>query len=265
MRTTKYIFLAFALIFLCQTQTFATILSKERPLKVLCYNIHHANPPSKPGLIDLPAIAKVINNSGADLVALQELDINNTRSGKELNQIAELGRLTGMNFFFVKSIDFGGGEYGVGILSKFPILKTDSLRLPMKEGIGGEPRVVAIVTVAPSKGKELIFASTHLDLKAENRVLQSQAIIEKLGKTKTPVVLCGDFNATPDSEVIANLDKYFKRSSIPNGLTIPQINPTEEIDFVMFRPAKKFKVTKHVVIDEPYASDHLPLYIELTY
>ena len=46
----------------------------KNQLTVLSYNIHHANPPSKPDFIDLPAIARVIKESGADVVALQEVD-----------------------------------------------------------------------------------------------------------------------------------------------------------------------------------------------
>jgi len=258
----KILLLSFAFTFFNGSTASSAPIRKDKPLKVLSYNIHHANPPSKPNYIDLPAIAKVIKESGADLVALQEVDVNTIRSGKGINQAEELGRLTGMNFFFVKGIDFEGGEYGIGILSKFQILETDSLRLPMKEGLGGEPRVVAMITVEPIKGKQLIFASTHLDLKPEHRELQAKAIVQKLGNSKTPVILAGDFNAKPDSEVIAIFDKNFKRSSIPNGFTIPVVKPNREIDFVMYSPEKKFQVKKHVVINETYASDHLPVLVE---
>jgi len=263
-RICNYLLFAFAFLSFIIANTSIAAIKKDKPLKVLSYNIHHANPPSQPKLIDLPAIAKVINESGADLVALQEVDVNTIRSGKGINQAKELGRLTDRHFFFVKGIDFEGGEYGIAILSKFPILKTDSLRLPMKEGLEGEPRVVAIITVEPTKGKPVVFASTHLDLKPEHRELQAKAIVEKLGNLKTPVILCGDFNAKPDSEVIAILDKNFKRSSIPNGFTIPVINPNREIDFVMYNPEKKFQVKKHIVINESYASDHLPVFVEFS-
>lgn len=242
-----------------------TYAQKEKTLKVMTYNIHHANPPSKEGFIDLPAIAKVINESGADLVALQEVDVHTQRSGKEINQAAELGRLTGMNHFFVKGIDYEGGEYGIAVLSRFKILKTDSLRLPMKEGIGGEPRVLALITVKPAKGKKVVFGSTHLDLKPETRVLQAEAITAHLKELKLPVILGGDFNAKPESQEIGVFDQHFRRSSIPNGFTIPVVKPNREIDFIMFKPEDHFKVVKHEVIDEQYASDHLPVYVELEY
>lgn len=245
--------------------SYAQRAKKGKTLKVLTYNVHHANPPTKEGFIDLPAIAKVINDSGADLVALQEIDVHTLRSGKEVNQAEALGRLTGMNHFFVKGIDYEGGEYGIAILSRFKILKTDSLRLPMKEGIGGEPRVLALVTVKPAKGQKLIFGSTHLDLKPETRILQAEAISNYLGKSKLPVILGGDFNARPESAEIGILDQHFERSSIPNGFTIPVTNPNREIDFIMFKPKGHFKVTEHRVIDEQYASDHLPVYVEFAY
>jgi endonuclease/exonuclease/phosphatase family metal-dependent hydrolase len=238
---------------------------KKRVLKVMTYNIHHANPPAHADLIDLEAIAAVINKSGADLVALQEVDVHTIRSGKDVNQATELGRLTGMHAFFVKGIDYQGGEYGVAILSRFPFVATDSLRLPMEENSGGEPRVLAMVTVEPRKGKKLIFGSTHLDLKPQNRLLQMEAVVARLKQERVPSILGGDFNALPDSEVMEGFDRYFKRSSIPQGYTIPVINPSREIDFLMFRPEKEFRVVKHEVIDEQYASDHLPVYVELSY
>lgn len=245
--------------------THAQKTKKENILKVLTYNIHHANPPTKEGYIDLSAIAKVINESGADLVALQEIDVNTQRSGKDVNQAAELGRLTGMNHFFVKGIDYEGGEYGIAVLSRFKILKADSLRLPMKKGIGGEPRVLALITVKLAKGKKIVFGSTHLDLKAETRVLQAAAITNHLKHVKTPVILGGDFNAQPETTEIDIFDQDFKRSSILNGFTIPVTNPNREIDFIMFKPKDQFRVVKHQVVEEQYASDHLPVFVEFTY
>jgi len=250
----------FALLFLSSFSQ-----KDERVLKVLTYNIHHANPPELGDLIDLEAIARVIKESGADLVALQEVDVHTLRSGKDVNQASELGRMTGMYSFFVKGIDYQGGEYGIAILSRFPFVATDSLRLPMGKNSGGEPRVLALVSVEPSKGEKIVFASTHLDLKADNRMVQMEAIIDHLKPQTLPVILGGDFNALPESDVIAGFDRFFKRSSIPGGYTIPVVNPSREIDFLMFRPESKFRVKKHQVIDEQYASDHLPVYMELVY
>ncbi|SFC68207.1 Metal-dependent hydrolase, endonuclease/exonuclease/phosphatase family [Parapedobacter composti] len=243
----------------------AVAAGHAQSLKVLTYNIHHANPPSQPDSIDLLAVARVIRDSGAELVALQEVDVYTERSGMQVNQAAELGRLTGMRHYFAKAIDYQGGEYGVAILSKHPFITTENHPLPMAEGVGGEPRTLALAVVEPRPGKPIVFACTHLDLKAENKLLQAKHIIDLLADRDYPVILGGDFNAQPDSEVIQLLDGYLQRSqsSVGEGFTIPVNSPNREIDFIMFGPAGVFQVVRHEVINEQYASDHLPVYVEL--
>jgi len=257
-RSFKFIWL---FILICTTAAFCQ-QQTERTLKVLTYNIHHANPPSRPGLIDVKAIAKVINESGADVVGLQEVDVHTLRSGKDLNQAAELAKLTGMHYYFAKALDFEGGDYGQAILSKFPILHGETLPLPLE---GGEHRALGVVTIEPAPGKKILFANTHLDLRPNNRVLQVNFIREYFAKQTLPVILCGDFNARPDQETIRDLDQMFRRSTVASGLTFPMINPDREIDFVMYRPAESFSVKNHVVISEQYASDHLPVMVTLSY
>ena len=189
-----------------------------------------------------------------------------TRSGKSLHQAEELGRLTGMKAFFAKAIDYGGGEYGVAILSKFPIENTNNHPLPTAAGTGGEPRTLATAVVNLPEGKKFLFASTHLDAQSAdtNRVLQSQKIVDILKKEELPVILAGDFNAVPATRVIRTFDEHFKRSRITGcEYTIPVINPNRTIDYIIYAPSNKFKVVEHKVISETYASDHRPVFAVL--
>jgi endonuclease/exonuclease/phosphatase family metal-dependent hydrolase len=233
-------------------------------LQVLCYNIHHANPPSKPGIIDLEAIAKVIRQQAPDLVALQEVDVFTNRSGKTSNQAAELAKLSGLPYYyFAKAIDYDGGEYGVAILSRFPFEAVKNTPLPTAAGTNGEPRTLATADVRLPHGKQIVFACTHLDAQKSdtNRLLQINKITEILQQEKLPVVIAGDFNATPSTRIIDQLDQYFKRSCLVGcGFTIPVNNPTRTIDFVAYKPIRAFAVTSHAIIDEKYASDHLPVF-----
>jgi len=254
--------LSWLFVFLCITSA-AFCQQAQRTLKVLTYNIHHANPPSKPGVIDVNAVAKVISESGADLVALQEIDVHTLRCGKDLDEAAELAKLSGLKFYyFAKSRDWEGGDYGLAILSKFPILHSETLPLPLEDG---EHRSLGAIIIEPVPGKKILFADTHLDLKPSNRVLQVKAIKDYFAKQDLPAILCGDFNSTPDSETICSLDQMFQRSSIASGLTFPMDKPDREIDFVMVRPGEKFSVKNHVVIPEQYASDHRPVSVTLSY
>lgn len=238
-------------------------LDITKEIKVLSYNVHHCNPPSKKDFIDMDAIVKIINNVKPDLVALQEIDVNTERSGKNIDQAKELGRLTGMHSFFAKTIDYQGGEYGIAVLSKYPFIATEAIELPMEHNAGGEPRAVAAVIVETVEGHKIAFASTHLDLKEENKELQIHAIVDYVQDINIPVLLAGDFNAKPDSYVIQELDKVFQRTCIDCPYTIPEVKPNRTIDYISFAPKGAFDIVKHEVIREPYASDHLPVFAVL--
>src|SRR5690606_1708378 len=153
-----------------------------------------ANPPNVANFVDLKAIANVIKKENPDLVGLQEVDVFTERSGKNSDQAKELADLLEMNYFFAKAIDYEGGEYGVAILSKFPISQTKAIALPKKEGVNGEQRAMAVAEITFPDQTKIISASTHLDSEA-HRDIQSQFILDNLKKYKDPVLLVGDFNA----------------------------------------------------------------------
>ena len=235
---------------------------KQSLVSILSYNIHHANPPSKPGVIDVNAIANVIRQQNADIVALQEVDVNTTRSGASLNEAEEIARLTGMTVFFAKAIDYAGGEYGVAILSKFPMENRKNTPLPTDDDTKGEHRTLATATIVLPGNKKFVFACTHLDAQRDevNRQLQIKKILEVLKQESLPVVIAGDFNAVPNSDVIRQFDSYFTRSCSANcPYTIPETVPNRTIDYIAFAPATKFTVVSHTVVDETYASDHRPV------
>lgn len=232
----------------------------DNTLKVLTYNVHACSPPSRKGATDVKAIADVIQAAEPDLVALQEVDRFTNRSGRELDQAQELGRLTGMHSYFVKAIDWSGGEYGIAILSKHALLDTMAVHLPMAEGIAGEARAAAIIKIHVH-GKDILFASTHLDIVQEHRELQAEALLTFFSAQKLPVILAGDFNDVPESNTLHHLLGYFKSTCDVSTCekTFPQIQPKRTIDYIMYHPGDIFTRQNHVVLPEEYASDHRPV------
>src|SRR5438552_3037737 len=87
-------------------------------VRVLTYNIHHGE--GLDGHFDLPRLASVIESTEADLVALQEVD-QGTRRASGVNELTELARLAHMHSAFGRAMEFDGGGYGVGILSRWPL------------------------------------------------------------------------------------------------------------------------------------------------
>lgn len=251
----RYYILFIVLLF--SANTFA---QKTDTLTIVCYNIHHGNPPAKPDVIDLDAIANVIAAQKPDLVALQEVDVNIKRSGN-INQAEYLAKKLNMYFYFAKAIDHDGGDYGVAVLSKFPIIDQNTLKFSRIEGRKAEDRVLATVTVKLNSGKKIKFSSTHLDHTKDEalRLIQISEIAQQAKKEKKPFIVAGDFNAMPNTATIQLLDKTFTRTCTDCGFTIPVVNPKRTIDFIAFKQDNKISVLHHEVIQEHQASDHLPI------
>ncbi len=238
---------------------------KKTELSIMSYNIHHCSPVDNPGLIDVSAIAKIIKNSGVELAGLQEVDVNNRRSGINLDQAAKLGELTGMYFYFSKSIDYNGGSYGTAILSKYAISVKQTIRLPMAEGT--EQRTLSVVTVTLPDGKNICMANTHLDYSSDaNALAQVKIIAETLKEVKDPVFITGDFNMVQNSNTIRYLNQHY--SSTCEGscpATFPSDYPKNAIDFIFYSKPQKMQVYLHEVLNEPIASDHRPVIAKLAW
>jgi endonuclease/exonuclease/phosphatase family metal-dependent hydrolase len=206
----------------------------------------------------------VIIEADPDLVALQEVDFKTNRARK-YDLVTELGWRTKMAPIFGKAMDFDGGEYGEGILSKFSFISTRNVALPYTPG--NEPRAaLEVLTVLPS-GDTIAFIGTHLDhLRDEkDRVAQVKKINEVFSENVYPTILAGDLNAIPGSIPINILEEIWtptcnKENPAP---TFPSKEPRIKIDYVMFKPGENWKVIDTKVIKDPIASDHCAYLVTL--
>jgi endonuclease/exonuclease/phosphatase family metal-dependent hydrolase len=238
---------------LCLTCFVGCASAQKSKVSVLTYNIHHGA--GTDGKYDLSRVADVIKKSGADLVALQEVDRKTNRTKDD--QPAELARMTGFHPAFGKAMDFGGGEYGDLVLSRYPITKVEVHALPFTEGGKHEPRCLVVAHIETPKGT-IRFASTHLDhVGGENdRLAQASAIIEKLKDGKLPTLICGDFNCPPKSEPIQNMLKHWQDMT-GDAPTCPSEKPKNKIDYIF--ASGQFKSLQNEVINDPVTSDHRPV------
>ncbi|HVK09665.1 MAG TPA: endonuclease/exonuclease/phosphatase family protein [Gemmataceae bacterium] len=226
-------------------------------LRVLSYNVHHGE--GTDGKLDLARIAKVITTAKPDLVALQEIDRGAKRTGG-VDQAAELARLTGLHVEFGKAIDLQGGAYGLATLSRYPLHGARVHPLPGKKG--QEARIVLEARVEVGAGRAITFLNTHFQHDdAATRAEQAAKVSDLFAGADGPVVLAGDLNATPESEPMKALAKHWTPATpFDRGLkTIPAGAPKSQIDYVLVRPAGRFKVVEATVIEEKVASDHRPV------
>lgn len=223
-------------------------LGQNQQLQIMSYNVRHCE--GMDMVVDYDRTASVIVQQHPDVVALQELDSMTGRSGNR-DQLGELASRTGYHPVFGAAIEFNGGLYGVGILSREMPVSTKRIPLP-----GEEPRLLLVVEL-----KDFVIACTHLDLNEAQRLASVPLIVEEAQRWQKPFLLAGDWNDTPDSKLLKAMTQYFTVLS-GDEATYPADEPTECIDYVAAFNGRAEAIESHV-IDEPAASDHRPLVVRV--
>ncbi len=241
-----------------------------------------------------PAIAETLRGLDADVVALQEVwDVQ-----EGAGQAEALAETLGYEHVFVAGFDAREASFGNAILSRWPIATSDTRALPTTPSTD-EFRVALKAEVEGPRGRFEVY-TTHLNWRYdESHVRQAQvrALAEFVGESKGrtfPPIVCGDFNAEPDSDEIRMLTG---RASVPverlvfvdawdvaghgAGFTWSNDNPfaardleaDRRIDYVLVG-WRKASGAGHVVdarvaaidpIDGVYPSDHYAVVAELRY
>lgn len=263
----------------------------DRELTVASYNIRHAagndsctTPPAEPGqppnpncALDLPRIATVIQQSGADIVGLQEVDRFWARSGT-VDQPQELADMLGWHSCYGANLDHDPDrhstvphQYGTAILSRYPILECTNTFLPKANPPAGEQRglLEALINV---RGVPLRFYNTHLHTRLADRRVQTQAIAGLLDEGQGPAVLVGDLNARPDEDSLQVLydrliDVWPAAHPDDPGYTFvasPTRPPDRRIDYVMISAEVELN-SADVLVNQltALAADHYPVVAEI--
>jgi endonuclease/exonuclease/phosphatase family metal-dependent hydrolase len=253
---------------LCLSATPCTGARGKTTLRVMTYNIHVGVGMDKRQ--DLARIAAVIRRERPDLVGLQEVDRGVERTGR-VDEIRELARLTGMDYAFAHNLNYQGGQYGVAVLSRFPILAIDHRRYLNTR----EPQRRGFIRVEVEvKGRRVSFVTTHLDWQHEDgRLYEARQMLDALNSVRGPVIVTGDFNEEPDGGAYQLMLKSGFADASPGGMSVvdkepenvatyPADKPSKRIDYVFYRVDGKTRQLGGAVIDTP-ASDHRPLVVEL--
>ena len=237
----------------------------ERPAtpptwRVVSYNIRHGRGTDE--RVDLARTAAVLRALTPDVVGLQEVDRVVRRSGG-IDEAAQLGASLGMAHAFGAFMPYQGGEYGLAILSRFPIVRATPIRLPD----GNEPRVALAATVVRAPGDTIVVVNVHFDWVDDDgfRFAQATALTQVLDTLRHPYLLLGDFNDEPGSRTLALFHTRAMEIAKPadDRFTFSSTAPVKEIDFVFAAPRARWRALGARVITEPLASDHRPVVVEL--
>ena len=236
-------------------------------LNVMSYNIHVGIGMDKK--LDLARVAEVIRRQRVDLVGLQEVDRGVERTGRA-DEIKELARLTGMDYAFAHNLDYQGGQYGVAVLSRFPVLAIDHRRYANRRERERRGFIRVEVEVG---GRRLNFVTTHLDYQfLDGRVFETEQLLAALADVRGPLVVTGDFNEEPGAGAYelmlrAGYTDGWTRAGTRDpagGLTYPADKPAKRIDYVFYRGLGDAEAS-NASVPETLASDHRPVVVSIKF
>lgn len=232
---------------------FVFSVQAQNTLKLMTYNIKNAN--GMDDVCNFQRIANVINNASPDVVAIQEVDSMTNRSGQKY-VLGEIAERTQMHAYFAPAIDFDGGKYGIGLLTRQVPVRLQTIPLPGRE----EARALIL-----AEFEDYIYCCTHMSLTEEDRMESLKIVKSFTAPYKKSLFLAGDMNAEPESDFTKELQKDFQLLSNPKQHTYPAPEPKETIDYIatLKSNANGFALISARVLNEPMASDHRPILVEL--
>ena len=256
--------LAFAASVLAQSSLQKADYSKSRrAVRLVAYNVGVFSKYMGDSMLD---VASMMQELDADAVAVCEIDSCNRRhQAYQLEEFA--GALGGWNFRFGAAMQWNGGSYGGGVITRKPINRSYIVELPQCGG--HEPRACVVVET-----RDYVMAEVHLDhssdaVRLEQIRLLTDELMRLYGRSSKPVFLCGDFNAEPDSPTLGKLSEDWVVLSDLEA-TYPANNPRKCIDYIMaLKNRARYKVLKTAVCTEfesadvRKTSDHLPVYVDV--
>jgi endonuclease/exonuclease/phosphatase family metal-dependent hydrolase len=243
----------------------------KETIRIMTYNVHSCM--GMDGKVSAQRVARVISRYEPDIIALQELDLSRSRSGSE-DQPYIIAHHLEMLYHFHPSIQIEEQQYGNAILSRYPMqIKRAGVLPALSKRPVLEPRgaLWAEITVG-SQNLQLI--ASHLSLFHLEGLKQIEALLGKEWllhpECRGPVILCGDFNATPASPVCRNIKKVLRDAQEQIEEHSPKPTwlshyPVGRIDHVFVSPDIKV-VGAQVPKNEfnKMVSDHLPLIVDIS-
>jgi endonuclease/exonuclease/phosphatase family metal-dependent hydrolase len=240
----------------------------------------------------LSAVIDFLASQNADLLVLQEVDMN-TRRARRLNVAEEVARALGMNYIFGREFQelaegsHGSPAYtGQATLCRWPLYSPRLIRfqrqsdfwrprwwipnMPLfQERLGGR---IALVTEVRIAGRQLAVYNLHLESREDDqlRVSQLQEVVADTVRIPSgmPVIVAGDMNFDTSQPAAARLVGHAGLCDLIGPHSVPTtprrfFHSGQAIDRALVRgPVRSEDITVHRSVE---ASDHYPLSFTLRF
>ena len=250
-------------------------------MRVATFNILGGRVPTDQH-VDTAGLHDAVKQLDADILALQEVDQNQHRSGyADLTSVAAEA-MDAPHHRFVAAMSGSPGAtwvaadgdeqpddaaYGIALLSRYPVkgwevvrLEPVPLQVPMRfKGrarpylVRDEPRVAVVATIAAPVGDYTVVC-THLSFIPWWNTRQLRKVVRATANCGT-LVLMGDLNMGPDA--VARVTGMAPAAS---HVTFPADAPNEQIDHIMLRGGLRASESGAGALP---ISDHRALWAEL--
>lgn len=227
-------------------------------LRLASYNVHKCvglDRRRDPG-----RILDVINAVGADVIALQEVDLRlGARPAALPLHMVEHETDYQVPDFAPESPSLGWHGQAILVRRGIEVVRIDRLSLP-----GLEPRGALIADLSVS-GAAFRVAGAHLGLLRRYRLRQLATIRTAVATPghRQPTAILGDFNEWSLTAGMAPLDGAF--GVVVPGASFPAVRPIGPLDRVALSPGWLLRDTGvHRLAPARIASDHLPVWADVT-
>ena len=227
-------------------------------MKLVTYNVQSGR--DAWGQLRLDGCCGMIKRLDPDILGLNELRKCCADSGN-VDQPAYIAEKTGLEHRFAKAIPMAGGEYGIGLFSRYPITEFRVFpvpEVPLEEREPGyyEPRVIYRGVADTPEGKLAVYG-THFGLTRPERAYAVKLLMELLDSETLAHVFMGDLNMTPDDLLIGQIKGRLKDTHAPVPvLTCHTLKLDKTIDYIFVSGGIQADTARSYY---SVASDHLPV------
>lgn len=219
-------------------------------IKFVSYNLHGCV--GWDGRFDPARVVAVLNETGGDIVALQEVPTLERGGEQLLRTLCEASELRPVVGEELRS---RFAHYGNALLTRFPCAQRSAMNL----AVGArEPRGAIRANLTLNDTMMQVIA-THLGLSPGERRTQIRRILAAVTSEVCPVALLGDINEWfAWGRPLRWLHAHFGRPPAPRSF--PSMAPAFRLDRVWIsRPSVVTSVRAHASALSKQASDHLPV------